>query len=164
MLERPAGTQTYPRLFWPRWENDRKERSSIPRPTPARSIALVLVRPPCCAVRVVVIPSVPCVLLCPGVASSAWVLLLTLLAPQQFPRFLPPGSRRLAVRAPAALDAVAYLTPQRRVASVLLNKDTAEHCLRLRDVRRGRGVRLCMPPRSLHTVVWDAGGGGGLEL
>ena len=96
--------------------------------------------------------------------GDAFVKQPTYYALAHFARFLPPGSRRLAVRAPAALDAVAYLTPQRRVASVLLNKDTAEHCLRLRDVRRGRGVRLCMPPRSLHTVVWDAGGGGDLEL
>lgn len=90
-------------------------------------------------------------------SGDAFVKQPTYYALAHFARFLPPGSRRLAVRAPAALDAVAYLTPrpQRRVASVLLNKDTAEHCLRLRDVQRGRGFRLCMPPRSLHTVVWD---------
>ena len=78
-----------------------------------------------------------------------------------FARFLPPGSRRLAQpsgsgAAAASVNSVAYLTPNRRVAAVLLNKDAAERCVRLRDVRRGVRATLCLPPRSLHTVVWRA--------
>jgi glucosylceramidase len=78
-----------------------------------------------------------------------------------FARFLPPGSRRLAQpsgsgAAAASVNFVAYLTPNRRVAAVLLNKDAAERCVRLRDVRRGVRATLCLPPRSLHTVVWHA--------
>jgi glucosylceramidase len=57
-----------------------------------------------------------------------------------FARFLPPGSRRLAQPAAsgatARVDVVAYLTPTRRLAAVLLNKDAAERCVRLRDLRR----------------------------
>lgn len=62
----------------------------------------------------------------------------------------------MATGAAANANVVAYLTPQRRVAAVFLNKDAAEHCVRLRDVRRGVRATLCMPPRSLHTVVWPA--------
>ena len=77
-----------------------------------------------------------------------------------FARFLPPGSRRLAQPAAsgaaARVDVVAYLTPTRRLAAVLLNKDAAERCVRLRDLRRGARATLCLPPRSLHTVLWHA--------
>ena len=81
----------------------------------------------------------------------------TFFALSHFALFLPPGSRRLRpVRVPAGVDAVAYLTPRQHVAIVLLNKDSSEHCLRLRDARRGAGAEFCMPPRSLHTVVWPS--------
>ncbi|XP_063240542.1 lysosomal acid glucosylceramidase-like isoform X2 [Bacillus rossius redtenbacheri] len=80
----------------------------------------------------------------------------TFYAVAHFSSFVPPGSVRVSLRAgawPAALEGVAFLTPDRVTVVVLHNKGDADLAVSVSDSARGN-LTLDIPARSMHTVLY----------
>ncbi|CAI2352067.1 unnamed protein product [Caenorhabditis sp. 36 PRJEB53466] len=74
-----------------------------------------------------------------------------------FSKFLPRGSTRVLslVRGNLAVSAVSVVIEGGRRATVILSKSASSLSARIVDGSTGLSLTLTLPPRSIHTVIWE---------